>query len=239
VSAHPSTPDRHADSQPLRDQSALQFSSMAAHEIVGPIDQISSLVALFVQRYQGKIDDEANTLLAHIEAARVRLGNTAKGLRDCFQVNAAEYSQAPVDMNAALDAAVASLGKQIAECDGDIQAGTLPVVNGDRDRLILLFKVIVENAIKFRREGVRPQLRVSAEPRSQTHFFQLSDNGIGIDETYHETIFEPFRRLHGHRYPGSGLGLTLARAIVGLHGGRIWIAPTVEGARVCFELPIA
>ena len=211
----------------------LDFASTTAHEIVGPVDQISSLVALFVQRYRGKLDNDADTLLSHVEAARSRLATTALGLRKCFQITMAQRRYVSVDMNAALDGALHSLEGQVAACGAEIHADQLPVVEGDREQLILLLQVIVGNALKFRREGVPPRIVVSADP---SQVFEVSDNGIGIDAQYREIVFEPFKRLNGHAYPGSGLGLTMAKGIVELHGGTIWIEPATEGTLVRFEL---
>ncbi len=214
-------------------QLLLKFASSTVHEVAGPIDQISSLVALFVRRYRGKLDDDADTLLSHIEAARLRLGNAGAGLRKYFQIITAEGGNVPIDMNAALNSAWVSLGKQIAGSAAELSAGSLPTVTGDRDLLTLLFQALLENALKFRRLAVPPRVSVSA----QSHVFQVGDNGIGIDGRYLDAVFEPFRKLNGHEYPGAGLGLTLARTIVELHDGRIWIEPGSPGTQVFFELP--
>jgi light-regulated signal transduction histidine kinase (bacteriophytochrome) len=214
-------------------QLLLEFASRAAHDIAGPVDQISSLVALFVQRYRGKLDDGADALLSHIVTARDRLGVTTIGLRKCMQVGAAEVGHDPVDMNTALASVLEPLAKRIAESHADIQAERLPLVEGDGDLLILLLQSLVDNALKFRRTDVPTVITVSAEK----HVIQVSDNGIGIGLQYREAVFEAFKKLNGHQYPGAGLGLTMARMIVELHGGSIWIANTLEGTRVCFELP--
>jgi signal transduction histidine kinase len=62
----------------------------------------------------------------------------------------------------------------------------------------------------------------------------VSDNGIGIDRQHCDLVFEPFKKLNGHLYPGAGLGLTLARTIVVLHSGSIWIEPATPGVHVFF-----
>jgi two-component system, chemotaxis family, sensor kinase Cph1 len=114
----------------------LQFASSAVHVIAGPIDQISSLVALFVRRYRGRLDDDADTLLSHFEAAGSRLGSAGTGLRKYLQISTDECGRAPVDMNMVLKAAIESRGKRIVESDAEICADDLPALTGDRDLLL-------------------------------------------------------------------------------------------------------
>jgi light-regulated signal transduction histidine kinase (bacteriophytochrome) len=215
------------------------FGSRAVHDIAGPVDQISSLVALFIRRYQKKIDPDADALLSHIEMARQRLTNTSAGLRKYVQALNTDLTHGPVDLNAVWQSAVASAGKQIAESEAEISSRDLPQVAGDSELLTVLFQALLDNALKFRRKDVRPLIEVSAEPAGDRHLIAISDNGIGIDRAQCEVVFEPFKRLNGHLYPGAGLGLPTAQMIVGLHGGRIRIEPgPSQGARVLVELPV-
>lgn len=223
----PSTPDQ---------KQLLDFAARAAHDIVGPVDQVSSLVALFVQRYRGRLDNDADTLLSHIETARSRLRATAAGLRKCFQVSTAPCERTAVDLNLVLESALDSLAGQIAECGAEVHIHDLPALEGDRDLLVLLFQCILENALKFRQEGVPARVEVSAVHSSENVIYQVSDNGIGIDPQYHEAVFQSFKKLNGHAYPGAGLGLTIARFIVEHHGGSIWIEPAPQGTQVRFRL---
>jgi light-regulated signal transduction histidine kinase (bacteriophytochrome) len=218
-------------------QLLLQFAASAAHEIAGPIDQITSLVAFFVRRYRGTADEEADALLAMIEKGGARLEATASGLRKCLQVGTALTARTPVAMNAALESALAGLAPQIAECDADIRTEPLPVIEGDRALLVSLFHALLDNALKFRNPDERLAVTVSTLPAPDDQVIQVRDNGPGIDPQYSELVFAPFKKLNGHTYPGAGLGLTMARLVAELHGGRIWIEPSVNGTCVRFLLP--
>ena len=101
-----------------------------------------------------------------------------------------------------------------------------------------MFQNLIGNAIKYR--GTDPlRIEVSAEPAEAEWIFSVRDNGMGIDPDHHETIFGPFKRLHGRDYPGTGIGLTLCRRIVERHGGRIWVeSEPGKGATFRFSIPM-
>jgi signal transduction histidine kinase len=119
--------------------------------------------------------------------------------------------------------------------------GPLPVVRGDRRRLVDLVQNLLDNAAKFMGESTSPEVRIGtreegAGPGLVT--LCVRDNGIGIDPAYQARVFELFHRLDPH-VEGTGLGLALARRIVETHGGRIWVESqgAGRGSTLCFSLP--
>jgi light-regulated signal transduction histidine kinase (bacteriophytochrome) len=150
----------------------------------------------------------------------------------------------PVPLDAALDRALEQLDEQIATSGAQIERVTpLPTVPGDRVLLTSLLENLVGNAIKYRREGVAPVVRISAEhdEPAQRWTVTVADNGIGIDPQYAEKIFAIFQRLHlRDSYGGTGIGLALCRRIVEFHGGDIWlddVGSDDTGATFRFALP--
>ncbi len=219
-------------------QRLLRFASHTAHEVIGPVNQTSSLVALFVRRYHNQLDAEAEALLHHIENAGARLADIAKGLQTFFAVLSSECERVPVDTRAALESALFLLENEIRECQAAICIGELPEVIGDPNLLRLLFREIIANSLKFRRPETAPRILAGAERVNANYRFTVTDNGIGIDPAHAESVFLAFNKLSGHQFPGSGMGLTLAQAIIEMHGGSIWIAkPDNGGTSVIFELP--
>jgi signal transduction histidine kinase len=96
-----------------------------------------------------------------------------------------------------------------------------------------LFQNLLGNALKFRREGVVPEVRVDARVADGIAELTFRDNGIGFDSKYAGRIFRAFERLNGSRaYPGTGIGLALCRKIVERHNGTITAESSPGGGAV-------
>jgi signal transduction histidine kinase len=145
----------------------------------------------------------------------------------------------PVDLGAVAVSAVAQLESVREEVGGEIVLGELPTVSGDPSLLQALLVNLVGNGLKFRREGVPPVVRVDAKRDEGGWEITVVDNGIGIEPEYGEKIFVIFQRLHGRDvYPGTGIGLALAKKIVEFHGGRIGLVSGDDpGTTIRFTLP--
>jgi len=117
----------------------------------------------------------------------------------------------------------------------------LPVVYGDRLRLVEVAQNLLENAAKFVGGQPSPVVRVGVRPgeSGSSPVLFVEDNGIGIDSRFHEKVFGLFEKLDP-RAEGSGVGLALVRRIVEVHGGHVWIesAGRGHGTTVCFTLPL-
>ena len=117
----------------------------------------------------------------------------------------------------------------------------LPVVYGDRVRLVEVAQNLLENAAKFLGDQPSPVVRVGVRPGATgaPPVLFVRDNGIGIDPRFHEKVFGLFEKLDP-RAEGSGVGLALVRRIVEVHGGRVWIESggRGQGTTVCFTLPL-
>jgi signal transduction histidine kinase len=111
------------------------------------------------------------------------------------------------------------------------------LVRGDRDQLFQMLVNLLDNALKYAPEGSEVGLSLHA---GEAAVLRVDDGGPGIPEADRERVFDRFQRLESHRgTPGSGLGLSLVRAIVHRHGGRIELIDRAPGLRVQVTLPLA
>lgn len=117
----------------------------------------------------------------------------------------------------------------------------LPVIYGDRTRLLEVMQNLISNAIKFMGDQAVPRIEIGTT-ESQLDgkpVFFVRDNGIGIEAQYHERIFGLFNRLDPS-VDGTGIGLSLVRRIIEVHNGKIWVEsePGI-GTTFLFTLPLA
>lgn len=118
-------------------------------------------------------------------------------------------------------------------------ADALPVVHGDRIRLVEVMQNLVDNAAKFSRNAPDPLITIGWNGNTEKGFpiFFVRDNGIGIAPQYHEKVFGLFDKLDPTA-EGTGVGLTLVKRIIEVHGGKIWIeSQPGSGATFYFSLP--
>jgi light-regulated signal transduction histidine kinase (bacteriophytochrome) len=122
---------------------------------------------------------------------------------------------------------------------GSIEIDPLPVVIGRRTHFVQLFQNLIGNSLKYRGDRT-PMVRVWSEDTPEECIVHVADNGIGFDPAYASQIFEPFKRLHGYEYAGSGIGLAICSRIVKQYGGRIWAeSQPGEGSTFSFSVPVA
>ncbi len=114
----------------------------------------------------------------------------------------------------------------------------LPTVYGDRQRLIEVLQNLLDNAAKFIGNIPNPRIEIGRNGfEDGKPIFFVSDNGIGIDPIHHDRIFGLFNKLDAVS-EGTGIGLTLVKRIVEVHGGRIWVQSEAgKGATFFFTLP--
>jgi signal transduction histidine kinase len=117
-------------------------------------------------------------------------------------------------------------------------ANDLPVVRVDKMRMVEAMVNLIENSIKYRGEQQHPRIDIGYRTEAEKTVFFVRDNGMGIDLSQHEKVFELFYKVN-KRSEGTGAGLAIVKRIIEVHGGRIWIESELgKGTSVCFTLPV-
>jgi PAS domain S-box-containing protein len=214
-----------------------ELAHALSHDLREPLRQVTGFVQLLAKRYGGRLDEEAHQFIEYAVEGTLRL----KTLIDDAERYAvpAPFVPARVPAERLAAEALERLHSTVEECGATVSIGTLPWVEADPGKLAVIFQVLLDNALKFRRPGITPKVTVSGEQMTGGCLLRVRDNGIGIDPQFREDVFSLFSRLHTRdRIPGNGTGLALARKLVEAHRGRIWIEDGSEGGvAVCFTLP--
>jgi len=213
------------------------FSYRIAHDLREPLRTISVYAELIKNRLGESGGEDTTKFLGFIGNATTKLRLFMDGLLEYAQASAVQNETGRIECESMLARVVANLDALVQESGARITVDLLPVVSADM-RLENVFQNLVSNAIKYRKPGVAPEIRVSAKQMDGCWMFSVQDNGVGIEPEFRDSVFEIFRRLHGQDIPGNGLGLALSRKIVEAHGGRIWVdSERGEGSTFHFTLP--
>ena len=215
-----------------------KFAFAAYNDLQEPLRMVALYNQLLKERYRGTLDQEAEQIIGtSIEGAQ-RMERLLKDLLAYSQVAPLlEKPTALVDCNTVLRAALFSLEAKIRECEARVTFDPLPTVRAQDSQLLSLFQHLIDNALKYR-SAQPPAVHVSAQHVGLEWRFSVRDNGIGIDPKFSQQVFGIFKRLHGQRFSGSGVGLAICSKIVAGHGGRIWVeSEPGRGSTFFFTLP--
>ena len=200
-----------------------QFAYVASHDLREPLRMVTSFTQLLAQRYQNRLDDEADTIIGFAVDGAKRMETLIEDLLLYSRVGKNTKSLQVVDCNLVLQKALSNLQLLIEENNATVLVRSLPLIVGDESQLIQLFQNLIDNAITYRSDS-DPLIEINAIADEQQWLFSVKDNGIGIDPKYSRRIFEVFQRLHSKdKYSGTGVGLAICKKIVERHGGNIWV----------------
>jgi signal transduction histidine kinase/HAMP domain-containing protein len=215
------------------------FAYVASHDLQEPLRAMASYAQLLKRQIDGRLGEDANVYLGHLLEGAGRMRLLINALLDYSRVGRKPLELRPTRVDAVLDAALTDLAPSIAECGAEVRRGEMPVLLADPVQLGQLLRNLIGNAIRFRRDDVRPEIEISAELAGDQWRFAIRDNGMGIDAKHYDRIFIIFQRLHGRERAGTGIGLAVCKKIVERHGGQIWVeSQPGHGSTFYFTLPV-
>ncbi len=216
-----------------------QFAYVTSHDLREPLRMMTSFSQSLEKRYKGKIDKTADEYINFIVDGAERMQKLIDDILLYSRVTTRALPFERVEMERIVQDALVNLKASIEETKATITHERLPVIQADPSQMTQVMQNLIGNAIKFHRKEELPVVHISAAPEGRECIFSVKDNGIGIDPELFDRLFNLFQRLHPHNmYPGTGVGLAVAKKIVQRHGGRIWVKSQPEqGSTFYFSIP--
>jgi PAS domain S-box-containing protein len=213
-----------------------QFAYVASHDLQEPLRMVVSFMDLLKRSHASALDETALKYVDFAVDGARRMKQLIDALLVYSRVDARGGDFERVQLSAAFENVVQSIRLLVQESGARITCDELPEVWGDSAQLEQVLQNLISNAIKFRSDRP-PEIRVQCADHGTHWEVSVQDNGIGFEPRHADRIFQMFQRVHD-RGSGSGIGLAIARRIIGRHGGRIWASAVVgEGAVFRFTLP--
>ncbi len=220
----------------IKNKELAQFAYAASHDLQEPLRTISNFSKLLAGKLEKYPDEDMNQYMRVITGSATRMSNRIFDLLEYSKIGK-NMVKSESDCNVLIEEILIDLAAIIEENGAEINFEKLPVLLcGD---LTLVFQNLIINAIKFKREGIPPVINISATDKGKEFLFTIKDNGIGIEKEYFDRIFIIFQRLHTReQYEGTGIGLSLCKKIIELHGGKLWVESEYgKGSTFYFTIP--
>ncbi|HYG19637.1 MAG TPA: PAS domain-containing sensor histidine kinase [Ohtaekwangia sp.] len=239
-------------SQLAVNENLVQFNKLISHDLQEPIRKIQLFVDLMMLDKDSTLSDRSKTLASKVDTAAKKLKSITASLQRYIVVDS-ERTHTQVDLNAVISNARASASSNRSFDDFDMVVAPMPLIEGYKNQLELMFFHLIDNAIQFRDPERRLVItieciivdenifRISKERYKYTEHVKISftDNGTGFSAQYKDYVFELFKKIDGTS-PGAGIGLSLVKKIVNNHAGDIAVeAAPGKGATFVIQLPLS
>jgi len=216
-----------------------RFTYTVSHDLKSPLITISGFVGLLEADANSGNQEKFKGDLQRIQKAAERMQRLLNELLELSRIGRLVNPPSDTPFLRIVEEALSlTRGRLMAKHIKVHVEENSPVVHGDLPRLVEVMQNLIDNAAKFMEDQPEPLIEIGVRQQGSEQIFFVKDNGAGIEPAYHERIFGLFDKLDP-KSDGTGVGLALARRIVEVHGGRIWVESTGkgQGSMFCFTLP--
>ena len=222
-----------------------EFLANMSHELRTPLNAIIGFSEVLQEKLFGDVNEKQADYLNDIHSSGKHLLGLINDILDLSKVEAGrmELDLATFDVASALSNAMTLVRERAQRHNIDLKMAVAPDLGqatADERKLKQILVNLLTNAVKFTPDGGSVDVTARREP--DAFVIAVRDTGIGIAPEDHEAVFEEFRQVGRHytnKQEGTGLGLTLTRRFVELHGGRIWVeSEPGKGSTFTFTIPV-
>jgi len=215
------------------------FSYSVAHDLRGPLQQITNLMFLLQQSSDIVPEGDSGRLASKVMNGAQRMSGLIDDLLNLSRASSSPLHYRPIDMSRMAESILNQLMAENG--DRDVQISVSPGAHAiaDEGLILVVLENLIGNAWKYSSKRKPAKIEFGFREAADEVIFFVQDNGVGFNANYADRLFRPFQRLHSHvDFPGTGVGLATVQRIVTRHGGRVWAEATVDqGAKFSFSLP--
>lgn len=222
-----------------RNEELEAFAHTISHDLQTPVAIVEGYAKAALEAdAEGRTEAERECLESIIKGAR-RMSGLINSLLQYAQAGHLDMEEVRVEPEEVLLEVLTDLEPELQAKGLQVSvAEDLPVVLADPVKMRQVFYNLIGNAAKFASEDDKPRVEIGARREKDVVTFHVKDNGVGIPRSYHDRIFEPFKRFHDEGSRGLGIGLSTVKRAVEAWGGRVWVESDVgEGASFYFTVP--
>ncbi|AFM27703.1 PAS domain S-box protein [Desulfomonile tiedjei] len=215
-----------------------RFTYSVSHDLRSPLITIRTFLGFVAENVTNGNTENLKSDLDRIDKAAEKMGQLLGEILELSRVGRLFNPPTKVPMRELVDETLELLSGRIAQHGVEVQvAPDLPILLVDRPRLLEVFQNLIENSMKFMGDQPHPRIEIGIKENGDETLLFVRDNGIGINPLYHEKVFGLFNKLD-QKTEGTGIGLALAKRIVEVHGGRIWVESEGIGSGSTFYLTL-
>jgi signal transduction histidine kinase len=197
------------------------FAHIASHDLQSPLTTIKAYLEYLNKHYAPQLDEKGERMISTTVSSVNRMQTLVDDLLS-FSLVGKKSKITAVDLNEVIHHIENDMAVDLAKKEAKIRFKNLPTIQADRSEIHLVMYNLINNGIKYQKEGIKPVIRITAEGRGAYWEIRVQDNGIGIEEKNLQKIFKLFHRLHAkNEYEGTGIGLATVAKIIERYGGSI------------------
>jgi light-regulated signal transduction histidine kinase (bacteriophytochrome) len=247
----PLTVEKRKDNTPITMEYPL-VNYISDHDLLDPLRKIQTFSSRILEKEEKNLSEAGKDYFFRMQRAAKRMQSIVNDLQSLSKINIDERKFIKTDIKVLLEEVKAELRESIERKKAVIKHEGLTEVSVIPEQMRLLLKNLLSNSVKFSKQNSKVEITIKGEvkigsalndrlsKRKKYFHFNISDNGIGFDPHFNESVFDVFQRLNGKdEYEGNGIGLAICKKIVENHLGVIQAnGKPEEGANFDFYIPV-
>ncbi len=210
------------------------FAYSVSHDLKAPLRSINGFAQMLAEDYAEQISENGQDYLSRIRRNATHMGDLIEDMLSLSKISRVNMHSSTIDLSVIAKDILLVLREQYVNLKFAVDENIS--IYGDSGLTKILLQNLLENAVKYSQHSKEQKIQVSTIEKDKIIWVLITDNGVGFNEKFIDKIFQPFQRLHGDDYEGSGIGLSSVKRVINRHGGEILISSKVnKGTKVMFH----